>query len=237
MAATADADYQWLNSQLDRSQHPTTVIPTAKSKADLLAAALHGTTVVVSAAGAWQVDGLYTFHKVLNGAGVYRKTTKYDEELVDVWIYRCRMQNNSLRWFISIAPDNRDPGTDADTDFYYSTAGTNTAAAATGATAPITTGATIPTSLSAAEQDAFPPLIRWKALDRKYDPVPCLIISSSTAPDLRSRGGGVPAYDDGRSDDEDDESDHEDSMAVIDDEFPYINSSTPGTPIDLPPSP
>lgn len=227
MAATDDVNYQWLNSQLDRSQHPTTVVPTAKSKADILASTLHGTTVVVSAAGVWQVDGLYTFHKVLNGAGVYRKTTRYGEELVDVCIYRCRMQDNSLRWFISIIPENRDPGTEADTDFYYSTAGTHTETQ----TSIHTTAVTV-----SASEDALPPHIRWKSIDRKYDPVPNLIISSSTT-SLRSSRGGIPTYDDGRSDDEDDDSDHEDSMAVIDDEFPYVTSSTPGTPIDLPPSP
>jgi hypothetical protein len=214
---TNDVDFQWLHSQLDRSQ----LHSTAKSKADLLASALHGTTVVVSAAGALEINGLYSFHKVLNGAGVYRKTPRGEGEMMDVWIYRCRMQNNSLRWFISIAPENRDPGTEADTDFYYSTAGTGE---------------------SSTEQDTLPPPVRWKSIDRKYDPVPCLVITSSTTSDLRSstlssHRGGVPTYDDGRSDEEEDDSDHEDSMAVIDDEFAYLNSSTPGTPIDLPPSP
>lgn len=214
---SSDQNYQWLASQLNRSHLPSTVAP-VKTKSEILTASLQGTTIVVSGGGAWEVDGTYTFHKVLNGAGMFRKTTRYDDEFVEVFIYRCRMQNDSWRWFISIAPDDRDPGTESDTDFYWSV-GTN-------------------------EIDGLPPTTRWTAIDHKYDPIPTLMINSID----RVHGGvgvsvdvpraGVGGGYDGRSDEEDQSSDHDDSMAVIDDDFPYIHStSPPGTPIDVPPSP
>lgn len=205
-STSPDQNYQWLASQLNRSHLSTTVAP-VKTRAEILTSALQNTTIVVNGGGAWEVDGTYTFLKVLNGAGVFRKTTKYDDELVEVLIYRCRMQNNTWRWFMSIAPDDRDPGTESDTDFYWSV-GNN-------------------------EGDGLPPTIRWTAIDHKFSPVPSVMINTID----RVHGVGVGGYD-GRSDEEDQSSDHEDSMAVIDDEFPYIHStSPPGTPIDIPPSP
>jgi hypothetical protein len=209
---TGDADYQWLASQLSRTPltSSSSVPPAVRAKADALAASLEGTVIIISGSGAWEVDGRYTFDRVLNGAGMFRKAVKYEGEEAEVLIYRCKMQNNSLRWFISIAAD-QEPGTDSDTDFYYSTAGVG----------------------PQDSNDGRPPTTKWTSIDRKYDPTPSLSIIIAAGP---ASVKAQSAYDDGRSDDEDDDSDHEDSMAVIDDDFPYTQSG-PGTPIDIPPSP
>mmetsp|Transcript_22175 Transcript_22175/g.34309 ORF Transcript_22175/g.34309 Transcript_22175/m.34309 type:complete len:162 (-) Transcript_22175:598-1083(-) len=34
-------------------------------------------------------------------------------------LYRCKMNNGSHQWYISIVPPNKQPGTNADIDFYY----------------------------------------------------------------------------------------------------------------------
>jgi hypothetical protein len=210
---TDDSDYQWLVSQLSHT-HLSSVPPSVRAKADALAASLEGTVIVISGSGAWEVDGRYTFDRILNGAGMFRKAVRYAGEEAEVLIYRCKMQNNSLRWFISIAADNQEPGTDSDTDFYYSTAGVG------------------PQEVS----DGRPPTTKWISIDRKYDPTPSLTVISGLAGATGTTKSQTVDYDNGHSDDEDDDSDHEDSMAVIDDDFPYVHSA-PGTPIDIPPSP
>lgn len=196
-------------SQVSRSH----LIPSTgvKNKVDEMTRSLEGTSLIVSGAGAWEVDGRYTFLSILNGAGHFRKTTKYADETIDVSIYRCRMQNGSMRWFISIVSENREPGTEHDTDFYYS---------------PVVTQDT-------SHNDGRPPLTRWIAMDVKYEPIPSLVIASS----LSSSKPRLD-LDDGRSDDEENDSDreNEDSMAVIDDdnELEYSDTygygSAPGTP-------
>lgn len=192
--------YEWLVSQVNNRSHtiPSTGV---KNKIEALTISLEGTYIILSDSGAWEVDGRYAFLNVLNGAGHFRKTTKYSDEIIDVSIYRCRMQNGSMRWFISIVPENRDPGTELDNDFYY---------------CPV---------LNDDINDGRPPLARWAAIDPKYEPIPSLVITSG----VTSSKPRLDFDDDGRSDDEDD-SDHEDSMAVIDDENEYHDISAPGTP-------
>jgi len=199
--AAQNASYEWLVSQINRS-HTVVTSAGVKNKVDALTTALEGCSVIVTGSGAWEVDGRYNFYSILNGAGHFRKTTKYVDEVIDVSLYRCRLQNGSMRWFISIVPDNRDPGTELDTDFYYS---------------PVVTQDI---------NDGRPPTTKWVAIDAKHEPVPSLLVISSV-----STSKPRLDFDDGQSDDEDD-SDHDDSMAVIDDEneYPYSSPGTPQSP-------
>lgn len=195
--AVSDPNYEWLISCLTRNQAQASVL--ARSNADVLASYLEGTVIIVSGAGAWEANGKYKFHRILNGAGLFRKLLKYEDEITTVSMYRCRMQNKTMQWFISIIPENVNPGTSADNDLYYSTA-------------------------IGQDNDGRPPLSKWEPVEAKYIPIPTIMITTGLPSD------GTFDDDEGRSDDEDD-SDHEDSMAVIDDEYAYINSA-PGTPVD-----
>ena len=207
--STKDQNYEWLVSCLTRSNVTTTVA--TRTRVDILTDFLHGTVIHVDGAGAWEANGSYVFHSILNGAGFFKKPLQYENEMVVVGLYRCKMQNNSIRWFISILPENTNPGTSADNDLYYSTA-------------------------IGLDGDGRPPMSKWASIDSKYDPVPSFSIAPNGVSTSTSHGGTFDHDDeDGRSDDED-SSDHEDSMAVIDDEYAYINSA-PGTPVDNTSSP
>jgi len=37
-------------------------------------------------------------------------------------LFRCRLSDNSKRWYISIVPKNNNPGTSKDIDFYFQVA-------------------------------------------------------------------------------------------------------------------
>ena len=82
--------------------------------------------VTVEGAGAVEVNGQYRFTKMLDGAAMFGKLTLYLDKPVTFFLYRCRMNDNSRRWYISITPSgNQDPGTSADHDFYTAVVGTD----------------------------------------------------------------------------------------------------------------
>jgi hypothetical protein len=74
--------------------------------------------VKVEGAGVAEVNGDYIFIEMLNGAGWFEKQTSYGGKPVAFSIYRCRMENGSINWFISICSDQKHPGNSTDHDFY-----------------------------------------------------------------------------------------------------------------------
>merc|ERR1712045_1084254 len=63
-----------------------------------------------------------------NYNGVFDNVARYS--MTGVWqdreetfsLFRCRLSDNTRRWYISIVPKNIQPGTNKDTDFYLATA-------------------------------------------------------------------------------------------------------------------
>jgi hypothetical protein len=75
--------------------------------------------VVVSGAGENAVNGKYRFSRLLeHNTALYKKETSFRNKIVVFQIYRCRMDNKAYQWFISIVPAGKQPGTNADEDFY-----------------------------------------------------------------------------------------------------------------------
>ena len=80
---------------------------------------LKRTTVQVSGAGEDAVNGSYRFSRLLeHNSALYKKETSFRNKVVTFQIYRCRMDNHVYQWFISIVPAGKEPGTNADEDFY-----------------------------------------------------------------------------------------------------------------------
>jgi hypothetical protein len=78
------------------------------------------TSVVrVLGAGTEEVNGEYTFSRMLCHVGCYVKPGTFQGKDVEFTLYKCNVQNGMYQWFISIAPEGRDLGTNDDTDFYY----------------------------------------------------------------------------------------------------------------------
>ena len=75
-------------------------------------------TVIVKGAGTEEVNGSYHFARILGSAAMFTHRAVYGNVDVQFNLYRCRMNDNSYRWFISTTPENKDPGTSADQDFY-----------------------------------------------------------------------------------------------------------------------
>lgn len=154
--AVSDPNYEWLISCLTRNQVQAPIV--TRSNASVLASYLEGIIVTVTDSGAWEADGTYIFHRVLNGAGLFRKHLKYENIMTTVSIYRCRMQNKTMQWFISIVPENVNPGTSADNDLYYSTA-------------------------NEIDGNGCPPILDWYSIESKYDPVPTIMITARPTSD------------------------------------------------------
>jgi hypothetical protein len=73
----------------------------------------------VESAGVPEVNGEYLFVDIKNNAGFYARTGVYREKEVRFTLYKCSLRNGGFQWFISITPDNNEPGTTNDVDFYF----------------------------------------------------------------------------------------------------------------------
>ena len=76
--------------------------------------------VTISGAGVEEVSGIYEVSGEWDGVGKYSKSCFWKGKHVDFLLFRCRLMNNTKRWFISVVPMNSNPGTNLDTDFYSS---------------------------------------------------------------------------------------------------------------------
>jgi hypothetical protein len=72
--------------------------------------------VLVEGAGVEAVNGRYGF------SGIFDKVGKWTKEGTDmngtICLYRCKLNDDSRRWYISVVPRGRSPGTKDDEDYY-----------------------------------------------------------------------------------------------------------------------
>jgi hypothetical protein len=112
-SAAEDEQYVWLHEQIQQLLHRGQLNPS------FLINELKQTTVLVSGAGEDAVNGTYRFSRLMeHNTALYKKETSYRDKVVVFQIYRCRMDNKAYQWFISIVPAGKQPGTNADEDFY-----------------------------------------------------------------------------------------------------------------------
>lgn len=84
---------------------------------------VRNTTVVVDGAGTREVNGEYHFIDVKNQGGYYERVGPYiGNPAARFTLYKCHLKNGGYQWFLSITPDDADPGTVQDMDFYYAPA-------------------------------------------------------------------------------------------------------------------
>mmetsp|Transcript_23110 Transcript_23110/g.33946 ORF Transcript_23110/g.33946 Transcript_23110/m.33946 type:complete len:762 (-) Transcript_23110:67-2352(-) len=78
-----------------------------------------GACVTVKGAGTEAVNGTYKRSGTCDGVDMYNKKAVWGNRAVIFCLFRCFLSNDERMWFISIVPENDEPGTDNDIDFYY----------------------------------------------------------------------------------------------------------------------
>lgn len=74
--------------------------------------------IVVEGAGIPEINGRYARRGSNDGVPMYRMNAAYDGSDVEFTLFRCKLTDNSRRWYISIVPPNARPGTSRDVDYY-----------------------------------------------------------------------------------------------------------------------
>ena len=147
-------DFRWLKSQIG-----VTLVGSTSNLAMGCVGPLYDeckrSVVVIAGAGMWEVDGTYNFHSMFKKCGLFRKQGKLGREAVVYSLYRCAMDNGELRWYISIVPENSEPGSTADIDFYCCSV--------------------LYEEGSPHDTDPRPPSANWEAVEAKYEPAPSVI--------------------------------------------------------------
>jgi len=64
------------------------------------------------------INGMYSLNGTSDGVGKYTRSGKWLGQDVVFTVYRCKLQSDKRRWFISIVAPNKSPGSNQDTDFY-----------------------------------------------------------------------------------------------------------------------
>lgn len=218
-----DEQYMWLDDQIHQ------LLLRGHLNSSFLIQDLKRTIVQVSGAGEDAVNGNYRFSRLLeHNTALYKKDTFFRNTTVTFQIYRCRMDNHVHQWFISIVPAGKDPGTNADEDFYckpslwkpapthhnqqyqslqqasFSLYGDSDV----DVKPPEGVWSMVNTNKSCKVKPA--PTIRWLVRDEEDDD------ENEDDRGEEARGRGVYAR--GGGQESDSESDKEDSMAVVDDE-------------------
>ena len=78
--------------------------------------------IIVSGAGLTSVNGIYNYNGIFDAVPRYAKTGIWNGREETFSLFRCRLSDNTKRWYISIVPKTIQPGTNKDTDFYLATA-------------------------------------------------------------------------------------------------------------------
>jgi len=78
--------------------------------------------IIVSGAGLVTVNGVYNYNGAFDTVARYSKSGIWKNREETFSLFRCRLSDNTKRWYISIVPKNIQPGTNKDTDFYLATA-------------------------------------------------------------------------------------------------------------------
>lgn len=79
-------------------------------------------SVEVHAAGVRAVNGTYCITGAVDSVARYTKEGIWKSRREVFSLYRCQLNDQSRKWFISIVPQNSEPGTDKDVDFYWAAA-------------------------------------------------------------------------------------------------------------------
>lgn len=74
--------------------------------------------VVVSGAGVKAVNGIYLRNGSFDNVAKYHKAGVWKDREEVFSLFRCRLSDQTRRWYISIVPKNIAPGTNKDVDFY-----------------------------------------------------------------------------------------------------------------------
>ena len=172
---------------------------------------LRHTAVVVSGAGEEAVNGTYRFSKLREyNSSLYKRETMFRDKKVFFQIYRCRMDNKAYQWFISIVPAGKDPGTNADEDFYCKLSHFRP---------PNSHAASMSKTLyDGGEIDIKPPEGEWSMVNHskacKLKPPPRITwVTISSSSDVE--------IEEDEEEGEEDEWEREDCMAVVDDDDRY----------------
>jgi len=75
--------------------------------------------VLVEGAGISQVNGTYACTGTWDNVDLFTKNDIWEGRNQTFSLFRCRLSDNTKRWYISIVPMNNNPGTSFDIDFYY----------------------------------------------------------------------------------------------------------------------
>jgi hypothetical protein len=110
--------------------------------------------VIVEGAGQPAVNGTYARDGYFEGAAKYIMRGKYNGESCLFSLFQCNVSNNTKHWYISIVPQNSQPGTSTDIDFY---------------SAPVLDNCT-----------EYPPPGTWTKSNEGQDPPPKLLYKEST---------------------------------------------------------
>ena len=81
-----------------------------------------GGKVIVTGAGVKAVNGTYRNKGSFDNVSKYIKSGNWKDREEVFSLFRCRLSDNTKRWYISIVPKNIQPGTNKDVDFYLATA-------------------------------------------------------------------------------------------------------------------
>jgi len=76
--------------------------------------------IILQGAGIDAVNGTYTFRNSFDHVGMYEKQGVWENKEVIFSLFRTEDDKKDKWWYISIIPEDCDPGTNMDIDFYYS---------------------------------------------------------------------------------------------------------------------
>ena len=74
--------------------------------------------MMVEGAGLREINGVYVRVGKHDHVSKFVRTSRYNGRLVDLLLFRCKLTDGTRRWYISIVPENANPGTTQDIDFY-----------------------------------------------------------------------------------------------------------------------
>ena len=79
----------------------------------------HCSRVIVEGAGATQVNGEYALAGVHDGVGTFAREVVVGHRITTFTLFRCRLEDTTRRWFLSVVPSWASaPGTAQDFDYY-----------------------------------------------------------------------------------------------------------------------
>jgi len=74
--------------------------------------------MVVDGCGVTEINGIYKRAGKFDGVPKYSRSTRFQGRDEDFSLFRCKLTDNTRRWYISIVPMSSHPGTTKDIDFY-----------------------------------------------------------------------------------------------------------------------